>query len=315
MRMPTPEFAQPRPLFPPQHVLAWPENGVEMAFRLIPAGWFVMGSRGHYPNEEPMHRVHILQPFWMAETPVTQAQFALWTRAERIKHENSFNGRPDHPAEHLDWEQAVAFCDWLKWVKAAELPTGFPLPCLPTEAEWEYACRAGTNTEYYTGDGEAALANAAWFGEAYDKGSTHCVRQKSPNAFGLYDMHGNVWEWCQDFYDSNAYRKRFDGWEAREWTLTDPGDAADYWIEVGRKARENLTRVMRGGAWNVHDSNCRSSLRFWSWPGDRVGNIGLRVCLVRGSAAGRGAPATEPAEAKPAPGDGGRGTRLMSNPP
>ena len=128
-----------------------------MAFRLIPAGSFRMGSRGYSAWEEPVHCVKIPEPFWMAETPATQAQFALWTRAERIKHENHFKGHPEHPAESMDWQQAVAFCAWLAHVKAGELPEGFSLVCLPTEAEWEYACRAGTETEYYSGDGEAAL--------------------------------------------------------------------------------------------------------------------------------------------------------------
>ena len=298
---------------PPRHVLVWPQRGVEMAFRLIPAGSFRMGSRGYYADEEPIHRVWIPRPFWMAETPVTQAQFALWTKAEKIKHDNEFKGCPDHPAESLDWGQAADFCTWLGRVKAAELPKGFPLARLPTEAEWEYACRAGTDTEYYTGDGAAALAEAGWFGEEWGTGSTHPVRQKQPNAFGLYDLHGNVLEWCQDVYDPNAYRKRMDGWEAREWTLAGAGEDADYLTEEDRNARKNRTRVLRGGSWNGHARICRSAYRNGDRPDDRRWNIGLRVCLVRGPATGRGAPTAEQAEAKPAPGDGGCGTRPESD--
>ena len=170
---------------PERHVLHWPEHRVEMAFRLIPAGVFRMGGRGYYAHEEPIHQVRIVEPFWMAETPVTQAQFALWTRAESIEHENRFKDRPDHPAESMDWRQAVSYCDWLTRTQGAVFPAGFHLACLPTEAEWEYACRAGTETEYYTGDGEAALAEAGWFGEDWRVGATHPVRQKAPNGFHI----------------------------------------------------------------------------------------------------------------------------------
>jgi formylglycine-generating enzyme required for sulfatase activity len=118
-------------------------------------------------------------------------------------HENHFANKPDHPAENMDWNQAAAFCEWINKTRRKQLPAGY-IAGLPTEAQWEYACRAGTETEFYTGDGEAALQEARWFGEDVDKGSTHPVRLKKPNAFGLYDMHGNVDEWRRDAWDEHA---------------------------------------------------------------------------------------------------------------
>ena len=132
------------------HILTWPEHGLEMTFRLIPAGSFRMGSRGYDEREEPVHRVLISEPFWLAETPVTQSQFALWTRSAKIEHENHFKGHPDHPAEKLNWEEATVFCAWLTREKSGEFPEGFTLARLPTEAEWEYACRAGTSQSKFS---------------------------------------------------------------------------------------------------------------------------------------------------------------------
>ncbi len=253
---------------PAQHVLTWPELNMEKAFRCIPAGSFQMGSRGYFSQEEPIHQVEITRDFWLAETPTTQAQFAIWTNAEKIKHENRFSDRPTHPAENMDWHQAVAYCKWLTETKSHEFPAGFEMACLPSEAQWEYACRAGTNTDYYTGDGEEALVEAGWHSEEWEQGSTHPVAQKKPNVLSLYDMHGNVWEWCQDNWDENAYRERPDG-------VCDPV------VEAG----DNQRRVLRGGSWNFSANGCRSASRVWVDAGGRVGNYGFRVCLVRSPAA------------------------------
>ena len=276
----------------PRHVLKWPDDGVEMAFRLIPAEEFIMGSRGHYFDEEPVHRVRIAEDFWMAETPVTQAQFGLWTLAAKVDHKNHFEGRSDHPAENMDWRQAVAYCEWLGRVKAAEMPEGCNLACLPTEAEWEYACRAGTETEYHTGDGETALAKAGWVGEAWAIGSTHPVGKKARNAFQLYDMHGNVDEWCHDAWDAVAYRGHVDGdldpgWEERrrEWQ----GGL----VQMTQSAR---TRVVRGASWFDSAWHCRSADRNWYAPVVCLRQVGFRVCLVRCPEEGCGAPGTDRAE-------------------
>jgi formylglycine-generating enzyme required for sulfatase activity len=263
-----------------------------------------MGSRGYYDAEEPIHTVTIAEPFWLAETPVTQAQFALWTRADGIEHKNKFEGRPEHPAENLDWRQAMAYCAWLTRVKAGEMPPGFDLACLPTEAEWEYACRAGTDTEYHLGDGVGALAETGWFGEEWDSGTTHPVGWKRPNAFGLFDMHGNVWEWCLDVFDPKAYRKRSDNRVGHAWSIQDAGVDAETW-ESGKPTEANANRVLRGGSWYRAAWFCRSACRFRRRPGGRFRDDGFRVCLVRGPAAGTEEEQTG-AEVAQAPGDEGR---------
>ena len=242
---------------------------VSMRFCEIPAGEFRMGARGEYEREEPVHRVKITRAFWLGEMAVTQEQFAAWKR----DHKNHLDGKPRHPAESMTWFEAVDFCRWL----TARLPDG-TMACLPTEAEWEYACRAGTTTEYHSGDGEDALKNAGWFGEEWNKGSTHPAGSKEPNAFGLFDMHGNVWEWCHDLCDDRPYCSRVDG-------VCDPGFAereAFYRPEGDRERSDNLPRVLRGGSWCDSVRFCRSAVRGWFEPGRRLGNFGFRVCLVPG---------------------------------
>jgi formylglycine-generating enzyme required for sulfatase activity len=275
-------------------------NGAAMTFRLILAGEFRMGQRGEYEDEEPQHRVVIPDDFWMGETPVTQAQFAAW----KPEHENSFKNRPDNPAEDVTWHEAREYCRWLTAECATNFPAGEWTADLPDEARWEYACRAGTETDYYSGDGEAALAEVAWY-DGNSGNETNPVRaKKAPNAWGLHDMHGNVWEWCADVWDARAYRKRkceqVDGddrvwWAARAWTVEDAGQDAEYWTDEDRK-QESPDRVLRGGAWNYSARGCRSAIR-WLWPSVRVGRDGFRVCLARSS------PAEESKrEAEPAPG-------------
>jgi formylglycine-generating enzyme required for sulfatase activity len=229
----------------------------------------------------------------MAETPVTQAQFAVWTEAEGIQHRNHFHDppRPDNPAKTMNWFEANRFCDWMSRIVPSLpgniLPAGYNLFCLPTEAEWEYACRAGTETEYHSGDGEAALTEVGWYGEGWERGSTHPVNGKQRNAFHLHDMHGNVWEWCHDLWDQSAYRSRRDG-------APDPGwkeRRADWQSGLSSLVGEvdNRDRVLRGGSWLDSARWCRSAFRHWWRPGVRRGYGGFRVCLVRGLAAEGGA--------------------------
>ena len=254
-------------------------DSVIITFQLIPAGSFRMGHRGEYDDEEPVHWVEITHPFYMGVFPVTQEQFAVWSP----EHKNGFPNNPFHPAENLDWHQAVSFCEWLTGRLPRDVPNGTRAD-LPTEAQWEYACRAGTDTEYYTGDGEAALSEAGWFEENSGE-STHPVGLKLPNTFGLFDMHGNVDEWCRDTWDSNAYKKRVDG-------VCDP---------VGEGDNTNADRVIRGGSWRGSAHICRAAVRFRWRPGYRDRDLGFRVCLFPGPVA---AEQGTVAESQPVSGDG-----------
>lgn len=239
-----------------------------MSLQRIPAGRFRIGARGFGRNEEPPHVVELTAAFFLGTFPVTQAEFGVWTAEAGMYHANHFRDKPDHPAESLDWDQAMRFCAWLTVTRADQLPEGH-MATLPTEAQWESACRAGTETEYYTGDGQAALAEAAWFGEEWETGSTHPVRTKRPNDFGLYGMHGNVWEWCRDAFDVDAYKKRVDG-------------TADPEVRAEDVKEENLHRVIRGGSWVDTGGFCRSACRLRRGLDHRVRDLGFRVCLVAG---------------------------------
>ncbi|MCC6128364.1 MAG: formylglycine-generating enzyme family protein [Acidobacteria bacterium] len=271
-----------------------------MAFRLIPPGEFEMGSRGYGRGDpwnswsEPRHRVRITRPFWLGETPVTQEQFDIWKCAEKVEHEHSFEGQAKNPAENVSWRDAIAYCSWLTKTKRKQLPRGFPLACLPTEAEWEYACRAGADTAFCTGDGEDDLADAGWF-SGNSQETTHQTRQKSANNFGLHDMHGNVWEWCHDEWDEEAYRKRED-------RVRDPGlhERLEEWrAGLPTMLESRLNRVQRGGCWFNRAAFCCSAMRYRRTPVVRDWIPGFRVCLARGPAAGRGAPRTARVEAEP----------------
>lgn len=138
------------------------------------------------------------------------------------------------------------------------------------EAEWEYGCRAGSETKYWSGDGEAALAEVGWYGEDFDSGSTHPVGQKPANGFGLHEMHGNVWEWRHDGWDEATYRKRCDGEEAPSRAAR----AAEYTQGLESMLADARGRVFRGGLCFDHATGCRASLR--------LGYRGFRVSLARG---------------------------------
>jgi formylglycine-generating enzyme required for sulfatase activity len=177
----------PKPKFSPASVTLDLGKGVTMKLVLIRPGTFMMGSldseQGHAPNEGPQHEVTISKPFYMGVTEVTQAQYEAVMGA----NPGYFKG-PTNPVENVSWDDADEFCRKLsgKTGKAFRLPT---------EAEWEYACRAGSKTRFSFGDSDGVLGDYAWFG-----GKTKPVGQKKPNAWGLYDMHGNVSEWCADRY-------------------------------------------------------------------------------------------------------------------
>jgi formylglycine-generating enzyme required for sulfatase activity len=280
-------------------------DGLVLPFRFIPATGaegFRMGSRDGpddwtQETEQPVHRV-CLREYWLGETPVTQAQFARWTQDHDAKHRNEFPGHPDHPAEKLDWRQAVRYCAWLTKEFGEQFPANVRLACLPTEAEWEYACRAGTETDYHTGDGEAALAEAGRYSQGYDAG-TRPVRLGAKNAWSLYDLHGHVWQCCHDVWEKTAYRQRVDGAaDASEAVRESDHTSNESWAALLKDDRD---RVLRGGSWFGTAWGCRSASRFGWRPDDRYWSLGFRVCLVRGPAS--------PPEAPRAPGVGGQGTR------
>jgi formylglycine-generating enzyme required for sulfatase activity len=291
-------------------------EGVAMEFRRIPQPpgaeadpeieaplSFLMGSRGVDGIEELRHRVVIPQPFYLGTFPVTQEQFAVWTGSQEYQtwlevnrhlidgsaepHRNRFAGRAMHPAESLSWYEARGFVEWLNARKLLPPELNTHVARLPCEAEWEFACRAGTETEYSSGDGEAALEQDGWYG-GNSGGTTHPVGEKRKNPWGLHEMHGNVWEWCEDVYDVTGYSKRPDGWLARPWTAADAGKA-----DEGARYR-----VLRGGSWGSHPEWCRAAIQFGGPPGGRYWDYGFRVFL------GLPGPAAEPE--KPAGGGGGR---------
>jgi hypothetical protein len=210
------------------------------AYRLIPAGSFVMGSpedeEGRY-DDEIQHAVEITQPFLLKTTPVTQGEW-LAVMGDNPAH---FQGDDRRPVEEVSWEDAVRFCEGLT------AQTG-GMYRLPTEAEWEYACRAGTTGARY-GDLDAV----AWYRDNA-RGSTQPVGQKQPNAWGLYDMLGNVDEWCQDWYGNDSSEPQ-----------RDP-----------KGPPSGVHRVIRGGAWNVNAQNCRAPQRAIYSPTNRIFDIGFR---------------------------------------
>jgi formylglycine-generating enzyme required for sulfatase activity len=274
-------------------------NSLKMRLALIPAGKFQMGS----PNgeegrrdDETQHAVEITRPFYLGAFPVTRGQFAAFvkdagykteaeadgaggagydaaTRSMRVRdatfswQNTGFKQTDDHPVVDVSWNDAVKFCEWLskKEGKAYELPT---------EAEWEYACRAGTTTRYWTGDKDESLKGAANLGDAAFKEQvvgasgaprpwndgfafTAPVGSFKANPWGLHDMHGNVWQWCADRY----------------------GPYPDKAVKDPAGAKDGAERVLRGGSWIPNPADCRSAFRHHHGPSERDQDWGFRVVL------------------------------------
>lgn len=220
------------------------DGGIKMEFVLIPSGEFDMGSPSSEKDrdncEGQVHKVKISRPFYMGIYEVTQAQWnaVMGTTISQQRDKDS-PSRPlqgegtNYPMYYVSWEEAVEFCKKLNQREGKRYR-------LPTEAEWEYACRAGTQTRFYFGDDESSLDAYTWHVNNSDH-ETHPVGQKKANAFGLYDMYGNVWEWCSDWYDEDYCSNS---------PSVDP-----------KGPNTGTARVLREGAWDHPSRYCRSAAR------------------------------------------------------
>jgi formylglycine-generating enzyme required for sulfatase activity len=231
-----------------------PLSGIEMVW--VPAGSFVMGSGSDDPgrqhndgDESPAHRVTISRGFWLGRCEVTQAQWEAVTGQPAAAH---FPGA-DRPVERVSWDDVQTFI-----VRLNER-AGEPLYRLPTEAEWEYACRAGCEAPYHFGDDVRDVRRYAWFnGNA--EGRTHPVGCLKPNRWGFFDMAGNVLEWCADRYAAGYY--------GRSPVADPPG------------ADHGTSRVLRGASWYSAGHDCRSADRRRGRQWIRAASIGFRLARV-----------------------------------
>lgn len=249
-------------------------NEVSLTLMLIPAGEFIMGAPEEEPDskddERPQHRVK-LSSFFLGRYPVTQAQWRVVAGYKSVERElnpelSEFKG-DNHPVEQVSWDDTQEFCQRLS------RKTG-KVYRLPSEAEWEYACRAGTTTPFHFG--ETIMPVLANYDTEYSynyiefsyidnliaesRGETTEVGSFPANDWGLHDMHGNVWEWCEDNWHGNYERAPMDG---------------NAWVDANR---EETWRVLRGGSWDVDPRDCRSAVRDSNKPKNRYFNLGFRVC-------------------------------------
>jgi formylglycine-generating enzyme required for sulfatase activity len=223
-------------------------NDLGMEFVYIEPGSFMMGSPSNESgrdNDEKQHRVTLTRGFYLQTTEVTQRQW----KSVMGSNPSKFSGCNSCPVEMVSWNDVQGFIRKLNRREGKSYR-------LPTEAEWEYACRAGSGERFCFGNDEGRLGEYAWYGNN-SGGKPHPVGQKRPNSWGLYDMHGNVWEWCQDRFGDYPYG-----------TVTDPTGPSSGSFRVGR-----------GGGWNFDPRNCRSAIRDGGDPGDRGDILGFRLAL------------------------------------
>ena len=223
-------------------------NGVSFKMILVEGGTFTMGATSEQGNnayswEKPAHQV-TLSTYYIGETEVTQA---LW-EAVMGNNPSNFKGS-DRPVEQVNSDDCKSFISKLNSLTGQNFR-------LPTEAEWEFAARGGNKSLGYKYSGSNSLRNVAWYG-SNSGGETHPVKTKSPNELGLYDMSGNVWEWCQDWYGSYSSSSQ-----------TNPTGASS-----------SSDCVIRSGSWNRNDFDCRVSSRYANYPGERSNILGLRLAL------------------------------------
>ncbi len=251
------------------------DNGIQLEMVLIPGGYFMMGApeieAGSSDRERPQHQVTV-PTFFMSKYPVTQAQWRTVAALPQVNRE--LDPDPSHfkgdnlPVETISWYEAVEFCD-----RISKHPERHYR--LPSEAEWEYACRAGTTTPFHFGETitpELVNYNGNYtYGSApqgeYRAKTTPVGSFNAANAFGLYDMHGNVWEWCADNWHRNYEGAPTDG---------------SPWIYENLVARDNdnYYRLLRGGYWSSFPRNCRSACRdCYDNPDFRYNYVGFRVVV------------------------------------
>ncbi len=250
-RSPTPTVASPSPVAKAtlRSFTADLGNGVKLEIVALPGGTFEMGSDNGTIDEKPKHKV-TLSPFAIGKYEVTQAQW----QAVMGNNPSYFKG-DNLPVERVSWLNVQKFIERLK------LKTGNQTYCLPTEAEWEYAARAGSTGKYSFGDDAAKLGEYAWF-RGNSGAKTHPVGLKKPNDWGLYDMQGNVSEWCQDWYSKDYYEQSVNS--------TNP-----------RGPSSGEYRVLRGGPWFINIDDARPVYRGFYNPGDRDISVGFRVVVAR----------------------------------
>ena len=205
---------------------------------MIPAGEFLMGSPVS-DYEKPQHLVKISKPFYLGKFPVTQKEWKALMKTNPSRYQDELL-----PVTNVSWDDAQLFIQKLNQCQDGVYR-------LPTEAEWEYACRAGTTAEY-----AGELKEMGWFKENTEN-RPHPVGLKKPNAFGLFDMHGNIWEWCSDWYGSNYYEK--------SPTIDPPGPGTGSF------------RINRGGSWMSVAIQCRSAFRGMNAPGTQLDYLGFRL--------------------------------------
>ncbi len=228
----------------PRDLIRIEPSGYELVW--IKGGIFMMGSN-ESDDEKPVHEVTV-PDFYMGRYPVTNEEFGRFIQATGYREPVYWGQLPYNqrlqPVVGIGWNDAAAFAKW----------AGLQLP---SEAQWEYACRAGTTTRYYTGDSEEDLDLAGWYAENSDN-KLHRVGQKEPNGFGLYDMHGNVWEWCEDHWHDNYAGAPVDG---------------SAWVDPKR----GMGRVMRGGSWFSIARLCRSARRYGGAQDFQDNDLGFRL--------------------------------------
>jgi formylglycine-generating enzyme required for sulfatase activity len=284
-------------LTPPSEGDAPQPSSLDLQLVVIPAGSFLMGSptseEGHQADEGPQHEVK-LESFWLGRTPITQAQWrevAGWEPingqepwlhkldpdpVSNLPEANRFLG-DQRPVVNVNWFEAMEFCYRLSQRSGKKYT-------LPSESQWEYACRAGNTTPFHYGEtlsAEQANYNATYtYGrgrQGKSRGQTTVVGSFAANAWGLHDMHGNVWEWCTDHWH-------------RSYTLGQQKAPADGspWLDVSEKGMagkdgkmaDDFFRVLRGGSWLYRPVYCRSASRFNSFPAFAFDYFGFRVCCL-----------------------------------